>query len=146
MFKFCRFCDRQLKLGHTPLVCELNSEFNIFSTGLQDVTPSQTRLFHDPNRTGVGQIAWYRSKGQTHHYTKSALSGWTHTHTYTQRRNGAKYVVMQYALRLYIQPKNAPLSKFKHYFPLFVFGPLNLMLHWASKNISYLFVRKRLSM
>ena len=26
-----------------------------------------------------------------------------------------------------LQPKNAPLSKFKHYFPLFVFGPLNLM-------------------
>ena len=45
-----------------------------------------------------------------------------------------------------LQPKNAPLSKFKHYFPLFVFGPLNLMLHWASKNISYLFFRKRLSM
>ena len=45
-----------------------------------------------------------------------------------------------------LQPKNAPLSKSKHYFALFVFGPLNLMLHWASKNISYLFFRKRLSM
>ena len=45
-----------------------------------------------------------------------------------------------------LQPKNAPLWKFKHYFPLFVFGPLNLMLHWASKNISYLFFRKRFSM